>query len=63
MENNTPNNKIEDIGQKVIDVLNGIFDPEIPVSIYDLGLIYDVQIDPKNFDTKITIYKYNSFWL
>ena len=53
MENNTPNNKIEDIGQKVIDVLNGIFDPEIPVSIYDLGLIYDVQIDPKNFDTKI----------
>lgn len=32
----------------VIDVLKTIFDPEIPVNIYDLGLIYDVEIDEAN---------------
>jgi FeS assembly SUF system protein len=29
----------------VIDVLRGIYDPEIPVNIYDLGLIYRLDID------------------
>lgn len=28
---------------RVIEVLRGIFDPELPVNIYDLGLIYDVE--------------------
>lgn len=28
---------------RVIDVLRGIYDPELPVNIYDLGLIYDVE--------------------
>lgn len=40
MENIT----IQDIQQKVIDVLKTVFDPEIPVNIYDLGLIYDIQV-------------------
>jgi FeS assembly SUF system protein len=31
---------------KVIDVLKTIFDPEIPVNIYDLGLIYRVDVLP-----------------
>ena len=31
---------------KVIDVLRTIFDPEIPVSIYDLGLIYEARVEP-----------------
>ncbi|MGB0428343.1 MAG: SUF system Fe-S cluster assembly protein [Flavobacteriales bacterium] len=31
-------------GEKVIDVLHSIYDPEIPVDIYELGLIYDVQV-------------------
>ena len=31
--------------EAVIDRLKGIFDPEIPVNIYDLGLIYGVEID------------------
>lgn len=39
MENIT----IQDIEQKVIDVLKSVYDPEIPVNIYDLGLIYDIQ--------------------
>jgi FeS assembly SUF system protein len=30
---------------KVIGALRGIFDPEIPVNIYDLGLIYEVKVD------------------
>ena len=31
--------------EKVIEALKSIFDPEIPVNIYDLGLIYDILID------------------
>jgi metal-sulfur cluster biosynthetic enzyme len=30
---------------KVIEVLTTCFDPEIPTNIYDLGLIYDIDID------------------
>ncbi len=33
---------------KIVEVLRNIYDPEIPVNIYDLGLIYDVQVDPQN---------------
>ncbi len=32
--------------QEVIDLLKTIFDPEIPVNIYELGLIYKVEITP-----------------
>ncbi|OPC06993.1 SUF system Fe-S cluster assembly protein [Elizabethkingia ursingii] len=35
---------IAEIGDNIIRVLKTIFDPEIPVDIYELGLIYDVQI-------------------
>ncbi len=38
---------------QVIDRLKGIFDPEIPVNIYDLGLIYAIQIDEENQSVKI----------
>ena len=31
--------------QKIIDVLSNIYDPEIPVDIYQLGLIYDIRVD------------------
>jgi len=33
-----------DLYERVIDALKEIYDPEIPVNIYDLGLIYDVEI-------------------
>jgi FeS assembly SUF system protein len=36
--------KLLDLGSKVIDVLRQIYDPEIPVNIYDLGLIYKIDI-------------------
>ncbi len=30
---------------KIMDALKQIFDPEIPVNIYDLGLIYEIRVD------------------
>lgn len=33
---------------KIISVLKRIYDPEIPVDIYELGLIYEIKIDEKN---------------
>jgi FeS assembly SUF system protein len=30
---------------RIVDVLKSIFDPEIPVNIYDLGLIYEINLD------------------
>jgi len=35
---------ISEVGENIIKVLKTIYDPEIPVDIYELGLIYDVQI-------------------
>ena len=37
-----------DLYEAVIEALKEIYDPEIPVNIYDLGLIYDVQISADN---------------
>ena len=34
------------IEAQVIEALRTIFDPEIPVNIYELGLIYDVKVEP-----------------
>jgi FeS assembly SUF system protein len=36
----------ESVKNSIIEVLKTIFDPEIPVNIYDLGLIYEVNIFP-----------------
>jgi FeS assembly SUF system protein len=36
------------IKDEVIDKLRKVMDPEIPVNLYDLGLIYDIKIDPNN---------------
>lgn len=42
--------------EEVIKALKGVFDPEIPVNIYDLGLIYDVIINEENHvDVKMTL--------
>ena len=40
------------LGEKIVMVLKTIFDPEIPVDIYELGLIYDVMIN-EDRDVKI----------
>lgn len=45
--------KLEDI---IIAVIKTIFDPEIPVDIYELGLIYDVRIDKEtNVEIDMTL--------
>ncbi len=41
-----------DIGEKIIKTIKTIYDPEIPVDIYELGLIYDIMVN-ENFDVKI----------
>jgi metal-sulfur cluster biosynthetic enzyme len=38
---------LEEIKEKVILNLKHIFDPEIPVNIYDLGLIYNIELEQK----------------
>lgn len=42
----------QELGDKIVEVLKTIYDPEIPVDIYELGLIYDVFVNEKN-DVKI----------
>ena len=44
--------KANNLGEKIVGVLKTIFDPEIPVDIYELGLIYDVFVNEDN-DVKI----------
>lgn len=38
-----------DLENKVVEVLKTIYDPEIPVDIFELGLIYEVSIDDASF--------------
>ena len=44
--------RVEDLGNKIVEVLKTIYDPEIPVDIFELGLIYDVMVSENN-DVKI----------
>lgn len=37
-----------ELKQQVIEVLKSVYDPELPVNIFDLGLIYAVDVDPDN---------------
>jgi FeS assembly SUF system protein len=43
---------IKELGDKIVRVLKTIYDPEIPVDIYELGLIYDVFVN-ENAEVKI----------
>jgi len=46
----------QDLLPEVIEALKTVYDPEIPVNIYDLGLIYDVKIDDEYFaDVSMTL--------
>ena len=42
----------ENLGEKIVEVIKTIFDPEIPVDIYELGLIYDVFVN-EDMDVKV----------
>jgi len=41
--------------ERVMDMLYNCYDPEIPVNIVDLGLIYDVQVDEDVVNVKMTL--------
>ena len=42
--------------EKVISEIKKIYDPEIPVNIYELGLIYDIKVNKENIvDIKMTL--------
>ena len=44
-----------ELKEKVIAEIKKIYDPEIPVNIYELGLIYDVAIKNKDVKVKMTL--------
>ena len=44
-----------DLKEKVIAEIKKIYDPEIPVNIYELGLIYDISIKDKDVSIKMTL--------
>ncbi|MEO0231721.1 MAG: iron-sulfur cluster assembly protein [candidate division WOR-3 bacterium] len=41
--------------EKIIEVLKTIYDPEIPINIYDLGLVYDIKIEEKKAHILMTL--------
>jgi FeS assembly SUF system protein len=43
----------EEIRQKVIEALQSCFDPEIPVNIYELGLVYGIDVDEQKGEVGI----------
>ena len=45
---------MEPLRGQIIDALKSVYDPEIPVNIWDLGLVYDVAIGEKSVDIKMT---------
>ena len=52
MEENTTNNtekpSLLSLEAKIIDTLRTVYDPEIPVNVYDLALIYKIDVDDDN---------------
>ena len=53
------NNEKKELESKIIEALQTVYDPEIPVSVYELGLIYDITINNEN-DVNITMTLNNS---
>jgi len=41
--------------ENVLEALKDVFDPEIPVNVVDLGLVYDLKVDEGDVDVKMTL--------
>ena len=49
-------NDILTVEEKIVKMLRTVYDPEIPVNVYDLGLIYSIDVDDeKNFHIEMTL--------
>ena len=44
-----------DVKNKIIEEIRKIYDPELPVYIYELGLIYDIKVDGRKAEIKMTL--------
>jgi len=56
MEQNSQEFTQEDVREDIIEMLKTIYDPEIPVNIFELGLIYDIQLsDSGNVNINMTL--------
>ena len=64
MRVNGANNKANERGkmsqsavtkEQVLEALKKVYDPEIPISVVDLGLVYDVQVNDGNVHMKMTL--------
>ena len=45
-----------DVVDGIVDVIKTVYDPEIPVNIYEMGLIYDIKVEPSGeADIKMTL--------
>src|SRR5690625_1120092 len=47
------NINVNQLGEQIIGAIKTVYDPEIPIDVYELGLIYDVMINEENLDVKI----------
>ena len=44
--------RVEETGREIIEALRTVYDPEIPVNIYELGMVYGVEVEPPG---KVTV--------
>lgn len=44
-------NRILEVERAIVEQLKTVFDPEIPVNVYDLGLIYEIEVEPDGYTT------------
>ena len=44
-----------EVKDKIINEIRKIYDPELPVNIYELGLIYDIQVKDRKAEIKMTL--------
>ena len=44
-----------EVKEKIIEEIRKIYDPEVPVNIYELGLIYDIKVNDKKAKIKMTL--------
>ena len=50
----TEEQNILSLEMEIVNILKNVYDPEIPVNIYDLGLVYDIETDDQH-NVKITM--------